>query len=261
MTIQTEAQYPYPRICAHRGYSAVAPENTMKAFAAAVDLHAPEIEMDVRFSKDGIPVVSHDDFLERISNGTGMVQDWTLEELKKFDFGTHAGAQYAGTQIAAFEEVLAEFSRKVIINLHIKSGTADTYPEDQFRKIVDLLRRYDHMEHVYLMGSPEIMERGLQIAPEIPRCMGAGVQINGKEVLDGWSIVDRAIQYQCCKVQLFTPYYDQALIDKAHANNIRCNFFYSDDPAEAVKLLKMGVDTLLTNDYLPVANAVKHLLP
>ena len=117
------------------------------------------------------------------------------------------------------------------------------------------------MEHVYLMGSPEIMERGLQIAPEIPRCMGAGVNINGKEVIEGWEIVDRAIAYKCCKVQLFTPYYDQALIDKAHANNIRCNFFFSDDPEEAVKLLEMGVDTLLTNNYLAVANAVKHLIP
>jgi glycerophosphoryl diester phosphodiesterase len=48
--------------------------------------------------------------------------------------------------------------------------------------------------------------------------------------------------------------------NKAHANNIRCNFFYSDDPEEAVKLLEMGVDTLLTNDYLAIANATRHLV-
>ena len=261
MVIWGEQDYPYPRICAHRGFSTAAPENTMAAFGAAIALGAPEIELDVRFSKDGVPVVSHDDFLERISDGTGVVQDKTFAELKALDFGVHDGECYKGTQIASFEEVLAQFSRQVIINLHIKSTEGATYPEEQFRKIVDLLRKYDHMEHVYLMGSPEIMERGLQIAPEIPRCMGAGVNINGQEVIQGWEIVDRAIEYKCCKVQLFTPYYDQALIDKAHANNIRCNFFYSDDPEEAVKLLEMGVDTLLTNNYLAVANAAKHLIP
>lgn len=257
--ILPDALYPYPRICAHRGYSTVAPENTLPAFVAAVELNAPEIEMDVRFSKDGVPVVCHDDSLERISNGTGMVQEKTLAELKELDFGSHAGKEFAGIRIATFEEILEKFSRKVIINLHIKSLTAEIYPEDQFRKIVDLLRKYDHMEHVYIMASPEIMERALQMAPEIPRCMSAGIFRDGHEVIAGWEIVDRAIQYKCSKVQLFTPYYDQALIDKAHANNIRCNFFFSDDPEEAVKLLEMGVDTLLTNDYLTVANATKHL--
>ena len=91
--------------------------------------------------------------------------------------------------------------------------------------------------------------------------MSAGVNVDGKEIIDGWNIVDRAIEYKCCKVQLFAPYFDQALIAKAHANNILCNCFYSDDPAEAVKLFEMGVDTLLTNDYLAIANATKHMIP
>ena len=68
----------------------------------------------------------------------------------------------------------------------------------------------------------------------------------------GWKIVDRAIEWKCCKVQLFKPYFDQEMIDKAHANGIRCNVFWSDDPAEAAKFFDMGVDTILTNDYLAI---------
>ena len=49
----------------------------------------------------------------------------------------------------------------------------------------------------------------------------------------------------------------QAMIDKAHANGIRCNFFWSDDPAEAQQLLDMGIDTILTNDYLRVSGVLK----
>ena len=262
MVIPGDDELPYPRLCAHRGFNTVAPENTMAAFGAAIALGAPEIELDVRFSLDGVPVVSHDDFLERVSNGTGKIQEKTFEELRALDFRGRAGEPFAGTRIASFEEVLARFSRQAVINLHIKSGASDDlYPPEQFKKIVALLRRYDQMRHVYLMGSPDVMKCALQIAPEIPRCMGAGVNLNGQETLErAWEIVDRAVEWKCCKVQLFTPYYDQELIDKAHANNIRCNFFFSDTPEEAVKLLKMGVDTLLTNNYFQVFRAVEPLL-
>jgi len=94
-----------------------------------------------------------------------------------------------------------------------------------------------------------VMAQLLEMAPEIRRCMGAG-----KEKL---AIVDRAIKYQCQKVQLFKPYFDQAMIDKAHANGILCNVFWSDDPEETKQFLDMGIDTILTNDYNTIAQTVK----
>ncbi|MBQ4106551.1 MAG: hypothetical protein IJC73_03120, partial [Lentisphaeria bacterium] len=256
MVIPGEADHPYPRLCAHRGFSAALPENTMAAFGAAIALGAPEIELDVRFSRDGVPVVCHDDVLDRVSNGSGLLCDKTFAELRELDFGIHAAPSFAGTRIASFEDVLAQFSRQTIINLHIKSSDDREYPESQFRKILELLRRYDQMEHVYLMASPDVMSCALRLAPEIPRCMSAGVNRQGRETLEPWEIVERAIDCRCSKVQLFTPYYDQALIDKAHANGLRCNFFFSDTPEEARQLLAMGVDTLLTNNYQAIARAL-----
>ena len=67
----------------------------------------------------------------------------------------------------------------------------------------------------------------------------------------------RAIKYGCLKVQLFKPYFNQAMIDKAHENGIICNIFYSDEPKETVEFLKMGIDTILTNDYHVIAEAVR----
>ena len=67
----------------------------------------------------------------------------------------------------------------------------------------------------------------------------------------------RGIARGCKKVQFFKPFYSKELIDKAHANGIKCNMFWSDDPDEAVKFIEMGIDTILTNDYNIVANAVK----
>ena len=78
---------------------------------------------------------------------------------------------------------------------------------------------------------------------------------NGRNGMGRPDIVDRAIAHKCQMVQLFKPYFDQSTIDRAHAAGLRVNVFFSDDPAEARKFLEMGVDTILTNDYLLIANA------
>jgi glycerophosphoryl diester phosphodiesterase len=71
------------------------------------------------------------------------------------------------------------------------------------------------------------------------------------------AIVDRAIALGAYKVQLYKPYFTQKTVDKAHAHGILCNVYYADDPEEARKYREMGIDTILTNDYLTIANALK----
>ena len=72
----------------------------------------------------------------------------------------------------------------------------------------------------------------------------------------GHSLVDRAIALGAYKVQLFKPHFNQATVDKAHAHGILCNVFYADDPEEARHYRAMGIDTILTNDFLTVKNAL-----
>lgn len=79
---------PYPRVCAHRGFCAAAPENSLPAFGAAVALGADEIELDLWYTKDGELVLTHDRDLSRTSDGSGFVYDCTYEQLLKPDFGT-----------------------------------------------------------------------------------------------------------------------------------------------------------------------------
>ena len=70
-------------------------------------------------------------------------------------------------------------------------------------------------------------------------------------------IVDRAIEFGCEKVQLFKPYFNQEMIDKAHEHGIKCNVFWSDNPNETEDFLNMGIDTILTNDYNLVSQCVE----
>ncbi|MEZ4846260.1 MAG: glycerophosphodiester phosphodiesterase family protein [Bdellovibrionota bacterium] len=67
------------KIIAHRGYSAKFPENTMAAFKAAVDAGTDMMEFDVLLSKDKVPVIMHDQTLNRTTNGKGMVAAYTLQ--------------------------------------------------------------------------------------------------------------------------------------------------------------------------------------
>ncbi|MBE6605976.1 MAG: hypothetical protein E7635_02935 [Ruminococcaceae bacterium] len=72
-----------------------------------------------------------------------------------------------------------------------------------------------------------------------------------------YEIVDRAIVLGAQKVQLYKPFFNQEMIDKAHAHGIICNVFWSDDADETGKYLEMGIDTILTNDYNLITQIVE----
>lgn len=237
---------PYPRTCAHRGFKTILPENSLPAFGAAVAMGAEEIEFDLWFTKDGEVVSIHDSTLDRVSNGTGKIWEYTLSELKEFDFGAKCGAEFKGMKIPTFEDILKKFACHCIMNIHLK--TEGEKPE-YLDKVVKLIKKYDCEKYVYLMsGEDSLLERLQTEYPEITRCCGGG---NGR-----WQIVERAIKYGCKKLQLVKGYFNQEMIDRAHENGIICNVFWSDNEEETQKFLDMGIDVILTNDYNRIAQIV-----
>ena len=244
----------YPRLCAHRGFNSVAPENSMPAFGAAVALGANEIEFDLWSTKDGVLVSCHDSTLDRVSNGSGEIYEHTYAELLELDFGAKSGEKFKGLKIPTFEEILKKFAGRVIMNIHVKIWDLN-FENAMIEEIVALVRKYDCEKHIYFMTKSDVMiKRVMEYAPDIKVCVGW----NGNK--DPMSIVDRAIALGAYKVQLFKPYFNQETIDKAHAHGILCNVYWADDPDEARGYLDMGIDTVLTNDYLTVYNGVKDLL-
>lgn len=240
----------YPRICAHRGFNTIAPENSMPAFGAAIALGAEEIEFDLWPTKDGQIVSCHDDTLDRVSNGSGKIYEHTYEELKKLDFGSKFSEKFRNLQIVLFEDVLRKFGGHTIMNIHVKP-MGSSYDPEIMKKIVSLIRKYDCEKHVYFMLEPDEDIRIFKnYAPDINICVGHDFNRN-------WAIVDRAIELGAQKVQFFKPYFNQEMIDKAHAHGIICNMFYADTIEEANRYLEMGIDTILTNDYHLVSQVLK----
>lgn len=239
---------PYPRTCAHRGFSAAEPENTLPAFGAAIALGADEIEFDVRATKDGVLVALHDPVLERVSNGNGRVEDYTYEQLLKLDFGAKHGDKYAGLKIATFEEVLKKFACHTVMNIHVKLWDEDA-ENPMYEEIIGLVKKYDCEKYCYFMTvSHAAHAKLIELAPNIKRCLGG---------CGNWSLVDDAIEVKAHKVQLCKPCVSKEMVDKAHAHGIKCNVFWSDTPEETEAFLDMGVDCILTNNYLVISRVVE----
>ena len=94
-------------IIAHRGFSSIAPENTLAAFELAIARGASSIEFDIQLSADSVPVIFHDATLERITGVSGKVRDKNLSQLQTLDAGKWFGAEFLGQKIPTLKEALS----------------------------------------------------------------------------------------------------------------------------------------------------------
>lgn len=135
------------RIYAHRGNSSVYPENTMAAFRSALAVGAEGIETDVHLTKDGVLVITHDEEISRVSDGTGYVKDMTLEELRAFDFGSWKGEAFKGERIPTLKELLDLLKdTDLMLNIEIKMGFV-LYPGIE-EKLLDTLKSEGFLHRV-----------------------------------------------------------------------------------------------------------------
>ncbi len=134
--------YQNPTIMAHRGLSANAPENTLYAFAAAIEADVDFIELDVQQTKDGVLVVLHDQNLVRTTGLNRNIWEVTYAEIQDLDAGSWFDPMYANARISTLEEVLQFVDGRVQLNIEIKPTdyTTDTLEQD----VVDLITAYGY---------------------------------------------------------------------------------------------------------------------
>ncbi len=132
------------KIIAHRGYSEAAPENTIPAFIAAAENGYNTIECDVSWTKDGVPVILHDETINRTArkeNGWPLFwprkcSNLTYEELLKYDFGLSYSKDFQGTKIPAFNEVL-DCANDYDLDLYIELKETDDFDENKAKILAD----------------------------------------------------------------------------------------------------------------------------
>jgi glycerophosphoryl diester phosphodiesterase len=157
---------PKPYVMAHRGASAVAPENTLAAFRRAIEDGAQVIETDLHLTRDGVFVCVHDATLERTTGESGVVADLTLAEVKRYR-ASCGRAEFAGERIPALEELTSILPPEVALALELKT---DRFLEPEVaRRLVDQVRGAGVLERTVVLSFH--LERVLavqRVAPEIP---------------------------------------------------------------------------------------------
>jgi glycerophosphoryl diester phosphodiesterase len=154
-------------IIAHRGASAYAPENTIAAFEKSIEHGADAVELDLRMTKDNVPVVLHDQDLDRTTNGNGDIQNFTLNEIKQLDAGNWFDEKFKGEKIPKLEEVFQKLKDTVKIIIEFKGGLGE-YPGIEV-KTLELIKEYNLEKKVILKSfDPNQLEKLRELNGNIP---------------------------------------------------------------------------------------------
>jgi len=133
-------------VAAHRGNSKYFPENTMAVFRSAVTLNPDMVEIDLHMTKDGEIILMHDHKVDRTTNGTGFIKDFTLEEIRALDAGSWKGEQFTGEKVPTFVEFLEFFKDypDMMFNVELKDYPAMSgeFAYESAKKSIALMDQY-----------------------------------------------------------------------------------------------------------------------
>jgi len=223
---------------AHRGASALAPENTIAAFERAVELGADAIEFDIHLSQDGELVVIHDDTLDRTTDGCGLVHQRSLAELMRLDAGRWFGAGFAGQRIPRLDEVLDRFAGKVPLALEIKAGST-FFPRIE-EKVVSALRERAAIDQAAVASFDHYALRRLK---EIEPTIRTAALLVGRPV----SLSAIAGPAKADGLALEASFVTKTEVEACRAAGLQIVVWVVNDPAQMRHFIGLGVDGIITD--------------
>jgi glycerophosphoryl diester phosphodiesterase len=226
-------------IYAHRGNSGEAPENTLAAFRQVLDADADGVEFDVHLSRDGFPVVIHDESVQRTGGTPGAVGDLTLAELQRLDVGAWFGAAFAGERMPTLEATLEVFRGGPLrVNIELKTDRRD-YPGIA-GAVIERVQRLGMQRQVLVSSfNHRTLLEARTLAPELEYAV-----LTSDQMLEPWSYV-RLHGFQAFHPRGWAV--DEELVRRCHGAGIKVRPWVVDDPQRGAQLEAMGVDALITN--------------
>jgi glycerophosphoryl diester phosphodiesterase len=227
------------QIFAHRGNSSEAPENTLPAFRGAQQAGVAGVELDVQLSKDGVPVVIHDERLERTTSGTGWVGEHSLAELKQMDVGRWFGPAYEAERLPTLAELLELFrGGPMIVNIELKTNRV-AYP-GLVPAALREIERTGMTEQVLLSSfNHHSLKEARALAPRV-----ACAAILYDRLIEPW---EYGRQHGFQALHAHFSQVDQALIEGCRVAGLPVRAWTVDDVAVAQRLVGLGVRGLITN--------------
>ena len=226
-------------VMAHRGYSSKAPENTMPAFELALEVGSGGIELDVHLSKDGEIVVIHDSTLNRTTNGSGLVSELTMAELRELDAGSWFSPEFKGEKLLTLGQVL-ELIKNHDILLNVETKMALGF-EQLNEKVAALLDEYALWERTIISS---FNHYALLHFKQIRSQARTGILYN-------CGMVNPWIYAQSIGASALHPNHltiIPELVAEAQQNGMMVNVWTVDASADIERVKMAGVDSIITNN-------------
>jgi glycerophosphoryl diester phosphodiesterase len=243
-------------VIAHQGGDGVWPGDTMYAFEKAVEIGADVLEMDAHITKDGQIVLMHDEKVDRTTDGTGLIEDMTLEELKQLDaaykWSNDGGQTYPyrgqGIQVPTLDELFQKFPQmRYVIEIKLTQNPID-------KPLCDLIRDRGMQNKVVIASfHDEAMQNFRSTCPEVATSASRGevtkFVLLGKVFLSGLV----APKYQSIqppydpKESYNIPIMTKRFVREVHAKNLHVEPWTVDDPALMKQYIEWGVDGIMTD--------------
>ncbi len=230
---------PERGLCAHRGAMATHPENTLPAFRAAIDAGAHMIEFDVALTADNKLVVIHDATVDRTTDGTGRVNDFTLPEIRRLDAGSWKSEEFTGERIPTLDEVLEMMPVNIWLNVHLKG-------DDILGSMVaEKIRDHNRLHQAFIACGAGAAQKARNAVPGIMIC-----NMDRRE--RNIDYVNETIEMEAAFIQLRGAVYPEfeEYTGMLRENGVRINYFGTDDPEVIRMLFDLGVDFPLADDIV-----------
>jgi len=237
-----------PLLFGHRGYSELAPENTLLAFDLCVAHKIPGVELDIHLCKTGELVVIHDHKLQRLAGVDGEVEELSFVDLRRLDVGAHKDKKFTGERIPLLEELFEKHGKNLYYDIELKvHGYKDT---GIARKTWEMIQAYQ-LEEFCLVSSfnPFAIRYFNRVSRKaIPT---ASIYCESKEVpkilRHGWG-------RHIAQSTVLKPEQKQVTQKLLHKFSTKKGYpivtWTINDKIEGEKLIKLGVDGLISNDPL-----------
>lgn len=230
-----------PKIIGHRGVAAYAPENTIEGIHTAADMAVEWVELDVKITKDQVPMIFHDDTLDRTTNGSGLFANLTFEEIRNFECGSWFADSFAGIRIPTLEEALeAVIDRNLGLNLEIKPCPGRE--RETAEAALDVLSQIwdDHSRLLISSFSLVSMETALIMAHDWPRAL-----LIGEDWPENIAEVHDFLELSCVNVNAKTVQREQA--EQVMDMGLPLLAYTVNDAEEARRLLRWGIDGVFSD--------------
>ena len=232
----------YPRYIAHRCGGALTPENTLAGLRLAARLGYRAVEFDVMLSADGIPLLIHDQTLERTTNGSGSVADLSSGEIGKLDAGIKHHRAFAGEFLPTLGQTLqACHALGLAANIEIKpaSGHESETGSVVARQVLAYAHGWPNASLLFSSFSEAALAAALEEAPELPRALVVGA------VPPDWR--SRLQQLECIALHCAARHLQPALAAEIIAAGYPLGCYTVNRPEDAARLFAFGVAAIITD--------------